>query len=366
VKVAGDNVIMGVELEGYTISVPDYHISRKMAFYRKGAAEKGERFSRDWTIGSEYNSRPFTTIREGFFLLKTGLRKYNLDHYTQRRVAKRGRQFFLVGGWRDRFAGTHIHISFKRKRMTLARAQRVCSHLHDHLPLLIAVCANSPVWADKITERSSARVLRGSRKYFLPIRRDGLEVNEFNEMTFSRGRKRKPPTLEIRIMDSNIPEFVMVAASIIRACALAALSRERPANKISHFSYLRSRQEAAMHGMKARLCWNGRWLSATDYLDRFVWVYRKQFQRMDIPYEIWQVMKLLKRGLNGSEILRQASVHSYKHHPQTWQRRFAKRYVSAVAPLLNGNNFRDYLLTLQVKSPRLQNVWLGRRKLRLL
>ena len=36
---------------------------------------------RDTSIGSEYVSRPFHTVREALFLLKSGLRKYLRDNY---------------------------------------------------------------------------------------------------------------------------------------------------------------------------------------------------------------------------------------------------------------------------------------------
>src|SRR3989338_9898511 len=99
-------ISVGIELETYSISVPEYRISREIQFPRRGIAEAGERFTKDVSIGSEYNSRVFYTIREAFFLLRNGLRKYihfggsqEPEDYT----------VFLVGGWVDRFAGTHIH-----------------------------------------------------------------------------------------------------------------------------------------------------------------------------------------------------------------------------------------------------------------
>ena len=63
-------ISMGIELESYSISVPDCRISRELHFPRRGIAEAGERFTRDVSIGTEYNSRVFHTIREAFFLLK--------------------------------------------------------------------------------------------------------------------------------------------------------------------------------------------------------------------------------------------------------------------------------------------------------
>jgi hypothetical protein len=359
-------IVMGVELEGYTILKPQFLISRKMAFHRKGIGEKGERFTRDWSIGTEYNSRPFTTIREGLFLLKTGLRKYNTSLYRSQTRSRKGRQIFLVGGWNDRFAGAHIHLSLADRAMKYGEAKKIAAYLHDHLPLLIAVTANSPVWDDTITGLAANRVLRGSKKYFHPIVRDGLTKREFDEITYSHGRVTKPPTLEIRVMDSNIPEFVIAAACIVKALVLAYLRRKKSANVLSHYRYLRSRQDAARKGMQAKLCWNDEWLPAAEYLDRFFWVYRKELKEIHLPYEMITVFRLLKKGINGSQIIREAAQKAYAAHPQTWQKRFAKRYDRAMQQIVSGNSLSEFMQELKVDLPNLSKVWLGRKKMDLL
>jgi len=361
-----EKIVMGVELEGYTILIPRHEISRKMAFRRKGVGEKGERFTRDWSIGTEYNSRPFSTIREGLFLLKTGLRKYNSRLYRSQSKSNQSRQIFLVGGWRDRFAGTHVHLSVAGHKFSMTETQKLASYIHDHLPLLIAMGANSPVWSDEITENASNRVLKGSKIYFRPITRRGLKCQEFDEMTFNKGRKLKPATLEIRVMDSNIPEYVLATACVIKACSLVWLRRKKPVNQLTHFQYMRSRLEAAKRGMKARLCWNGKWMSAAEYLDRFVWAHRSELKAMDVPQEIWSTLKLLKKGINGSWILHKAASKAYAEHPQTWQKRFAKNYVKAVDHLLSGNSLLSFIKILGLKTPSISNVWLGRERLKLL
>ena len=360
-----DRISLGVELESYTILAPGFRISREMAFPRPGVGERGERFGRDASVGTEYNSRPFQTIREGFFLLKAGLRKYSLKLYRTKSRSLKGRQLLLVGGWRDRFAGAHLHVSVTGEELTKSRARHLAWHLHDHLPLLIAISANSPVWGDELSEIASNRVERASRIYFHPIPRRGLTSRAMDEMTFSRGRKTKPPTLELRVMDSNLPEFVMVAACIVKAAALAWRSGRRASNLIPQSAYLCSRSDAARRGMKAHLCWNGEWLTVRSYLDRFVWVHREEFEHMDIPQDVWTTFKLLKKGLNGSAILTEAVRRAHQEHPQTWQRRFAKRYVAAIDHLLAGHSILDFMERLGVEVPDLDEVWLGRRRMKL-
>src|SRR3989338_2659117 len=155
-------ISIGIELEAYSISIPEYRISRELHFPRRGAAERGERFTKDVSIGNEYNSRVFLTLREALFLLKNGLRKY--IHF--RSSAKDGdyHTLFLVGGWIDRFAGSHLHIAFAKKKFTYLHARRLARYLHSHLPFLIALTGNSPVWRDKINQVASNRLLRGTRK----------------------------------------------------------------------------------------------------------------------------------------------------------------------------------------------------------
>ena len=131
--------MLGVELESYTIQLPEHRISRRLAFPRRGVGEKGERFGRDWSIGTEYNSRPFRTIREGMFLLKAGLRKYNHGHYRRKSRSRKGRRLLLVGGWRDRFAGAHIHLSIDGLKLSREVGRSLAWHLHDHIPLLVAM-----------------------------------------------------------------------------------------------------------------------------------------------------------------------------------------------------------------------------------
>lgn len=357
-------VVAGIELEGYTILSPRYTVSRKMAFHKKGTAEKGERFGRDTSIGTEYNSRPFSTLREGFFLLKAGLRKYNTSLYPLKNGAKQGRQVFLVGGWRDRFAGAHVHLSVGKK-LTRPDALRLSKSVHDHIPLLIAIAANSPVWADRITGFASNRVLRGSKVYFRPVNKNTLTSREFDEVLYSPERKTKPATLEIRVMDSNLPEFILAATAVLKAACLASLKGRPVANRISHFRYLRSRVDAARRGMKANLCWRGTWIPATEYLNRFIWEHRSEFRQLDVPEELWITFKLLKKGLNGAAILQRAAGEAYKAHPQTWQRRFARRYSAAISELLSGNSILDFLRYLEIPVPDIGDTWLGRKGLKL-
>lgn len=357
----GQRVVIGVEIEAYSIHTAHFEIGRKLSRPRRGVSESGEKFTRDASIGSEYNSRPFTTVREALFLLKSGLRKYFRDFYRGRVYAEERRIPLLVGSWTDRNAGAHLHLSIAGRRLDHASARSLAWHLHDYLPLIIAVGANSPVWSKQITGRASTRLLRGSRSYFTPVRRGELPTRSTCELVYSRGRKTKPPTLEIRVLDSNIPEFLLASLVVVKAAALRWLSGKSAANRMSHAEYQRARLDAGFRGLKASLPWKGEPLPAPKFLDRFLWEHRAELELMDIPEDVYETLRLVKRGYNGARIIHDAVALAKKEHPQTWQKRFAKRYSRALERLLSGDSLRSFAEGLGVELPETDNVWLGRR-----
>jgi hypothetical protein len=354
-------VIVGVEIEAYSIGLADYSIGRRTSRPRPGLSERGERFTRDTSIGSEYSSRPFTTTREALFLLKTGLRKYLRDLYRGETNNKERLIPLLVGGWTNRSAGTHMHLSLAGHELDEPTIGPLSSHIHDQIPLLLAVGANSPVWNRRLTLVSSNRFVHGGDEYFAPLARGEISDEDFKEMRWSPGRKTKPPTLELRVLDSNLPEYIVASLVILKATALRWLDDPDPVNPIDGMEYLDARIEAARHGMRAHLPWRGDRLRASAVLDRFLWEHRAYLETMDLPDEVWDVFKLLKRGWDGSRLFREAARTARMEHPQTWQRRFAKRYSKALELLLDGNSLRDFAKAMHVELPDIDSVWLGRR-----
>ncbi|HOB73407.1 MAG TPA: hypothetical protein PKG54_02675 [Phycisphaerae bacterium] len=355
-------IVIGVEIEAYSIGAADYQIGRRLSRPRPGVSENGERFARDTSIGSEYNSRPFETVRESLFLLKSGLRKYLRNLYGQQHGEPDHNIPLLVGGWTNRFAGAHLHLSVANEELTRPRARSLAAHLHDNIPLLIAMGANSPVWDKKITAKASNRLLRGTDTYFEALKRGELTSKDTREMVYSPGRKRKPATLELRVLDSNIPEFIVAAVCVTKAVALGWLRRKGAPNPIhNQEDYIQARFDAGTRGMKCRLPWDGEWIPARKYLDRFLWEYRDEFEEMDVPSEVYDIFKLLKRGYNGAKIIHNAALIARQEHPQTWQRRFAKRYSIGLEDLLSGNSLEYFTDALKVKLPNIDSVYLGRK-----
>lgn len=356
-------VIIGVEIEAYSISLADYAIGRRTSRPRPGLSEAGERFTRDTSIGSEYNSRPFSTVREALFLLKSGLRKYMRDLYRGEVDDDQRLVPLLVGSWTNRYAGTHLHVSFADRELNEEDARSFATHLHDFIPLLIAMGANSPVWDKRMTTVASNRVVRGSDTYFAPLERGDLSAKDLQEMRFAPGRKTKPPTVELRVLDSNIPEYVVACLAVVKAIALRWL--DNPAEAVNpveqHEMYVAAREDAGKRGMRCKLPWRGELIPAGRALDRFLWEYRDEFAMMDAPDELFTMFKLLKQGFNGSKVLRKAIQDARAEHVQTWQRRFAKRYSQGLEHLLSGNRFEDFAAALHVDLPSTDRVWLGRK-----
>ncbi len=344
----------GFEFEAYTLSIPDWRICRELLYPRRGTVERGERFTRDVTIGIEYNSKVFRTVREALFLLKTGLRKYIRKHFEKPGRAHYSQSVFLTGGWRDRSAGVHLHIGRHPRPVRYGEAAVAARRIHDHIPFLVALTANSPVWSEQIRRNDSNRLLRRSRLYFKVSRRGRLDRQRYAEMTFNPPHSRKPPTLELRFMDSTLPEFACAALAVVQV-----LLRRRETSRISHERYLAARESAARRGPEARLFWNHRPVRARDYVDLLFRRYRAEFDALDLPDDVLDVFRLLKRGWNAARILRRACRSLQSRYPRTWQRHLARRYATAIQGLLDGGNLFEFAEHLGVRLPDVRRVWLG-------
>ena len=353
---------MGVELETYSIALPEYRICRELHFPKRSIIEDGERFTRDASIGPEYNSKVFTTIREAFFLLKSSLRKYTCFTGPEENKARFG--IFPVGSWIDRFAGTHVHLALGRQKFSYELARDLAAKIHDHIPFLIALAANSPVRREKITAVASNRLLRGSDQYCRVTKRGFLYKNPYREMTFNKGRKTKPPTLEIRVFDSSIPEYIAAVLVLCKAVAQRWIARGHSHNRSTHENYLSARESAIRKGVRARLVWSNHSVGVADYTDLFFRKYREELEQIDIPDEVLRVFKYLKKGWNQAEIMQQAAERCWGRHAPTWQRQFARRYATAIRELLDGNSLEQFAKRLGVKLPEIGRTWLGRKEFR--
>lgn len=353
---------MGVEVETYTIRQKDLHIGRHVMLPRKWVIESEEDYHHDRSIGLEYNSRPFYSIREALFGTKAGLRKSIATYKLKHERSNGGYTLFFVGTWRDRFAGTHFHIGLGDDGIDFKDALRLSRHIHDHLPLLIALLGNSPVYKANISNLDSNRFIYAEKKFFGPLEFGELDHEYKEEMTYNKDRTKIIPTLEIRPCDTNLPEYVIAGLVILKAVTMACLARKPIENVNRHELYLKSRLNAAKHGPKAILYWNNRALRADAYLDKFFKVYQSCISKMDIPPEIFDVFKLFKLGWNGAGILRRACRRHQRRHPRTWQRYFAEDYIGAINALLNGEPLEVFIRSFGLRPPCVRRVHLGGKK----
>jgi hypothetical protein len=359
-KLSQKSISLGVELETYSISVPSFRITRELQFPRRGAREVGERFTKDVSIGSEYNSKVFYTLREALFLLKNGLRKY--IHYRPSSDEHEYRTLFPVGGWIDRFAGSHIHLALGKRKFDFLRAKSLSKRLHDHIPFIIAITGNSPVWREQVSQISSNRLLRGTKTYCQITKRNIFSKYRYREITYNSKMRTKPATLELRICDAGVPEYILAAACVAKAVAMRWLQKKPSFNQLKHEQYLESRDQAIRFGPNAKLYWNHHMLTVPQYVDLFFRKYEEELGQLDIPSEIIYVFKYLKKGYNQASVIRRSVQKSRWRHKPTWERRFAKKYETAIYDLLNGNSYVEFAKRLGVRLPSIDRVWLGRKE----
>lgn len=303
---------------------------------REKSSEAGERFTIDKSIGSEYVTKPFENIVEALYAIDRGLGKYADPSNNHNALP------LPIGGWNDRFAGTHFHIGFKEKGLGKEEALNLANYIHDHIPFIIAISANSPVWRKRITEYSSNRMLRVGGEYCIPVVKGRLNQNHYREMNFNPENKHKPPTLEIRVCDSNIPPYICAVMTILRILTSAWRNGEKACNSLTHEVYLQSRVEAARRGVKAKLYWNGKPVTVGEYLRLLTLSYDDEASVLDLPRDVVEVFSLLEEEWNNAEAIRHAAIESRRRLGKGWGKDMAVKLASAMETLLNGGSLKNY------------------------
>ncbi|MBO3840659.1 MAG: hypothetical protein JTT17_07605 [Candidatus Brockarchaeota archaeon] len=329
-------ITIGVEIEFYTILTEDKRISRNILLPRERTSEEGGKFTVDKSIGPEYITKPFENITEAFCTIVKDLSKYAEPSNNLHAIP------LPIGGWNNRFAGAHFHVGFKERGLEKREALTLANYIHDHIPFIIAVSANSPIWQRKITEYHSNRILRGGEKYCRPIVKGMLNQNHYKEMNFNPENKHKPPTLEIRVCDSNIPPYVCTVITILRILASAWRNGIRAYNNLTHETYLQGRFNAAQRGVKAVLYWNGKPVTISEYLRLFTLSYGDEASVLDIPSSVLEAFSLLEKGWNHAEAIRHVAIDSKKKFGRGWEKDIAVKLTSAMKILLNGGSLKNY------------------------
>jgi len=333
-------ITIGVEIECYTILIREKRISRSVLLPSEKSSEGGERFTIDKSIGSEYVTKPFENITEALYAIDRGLGKYADPSNSCNALP------LPIGGWNDRFAGAHFHIGFKEKGLGREEALSLANYIHDHIPFLIAVSSNSPVWRRRITRYSSNRMLRVGGRYCIPVTKGELNQNHYREMNLNPANKHKPPTLEIRVCDSNIPPYICTVMTILRILTSAWMNGSKACNNLTHEAYLQSRVEAARRGVNATLCWNGKPVTVGEYLRLLTLSYEDEISALKIPRDVLEVLNLLEKGLNHAEAIRRVAAESRKRFGRRWEEEIAVKLASAMRVLLHGGSLKAYYRAL--------------------
>ncbi len=357
----------GVESESYLIKnfsiINKGHIKPRLE-----AIEPGEIFTNDETIGNEYNSVVFDDINEGLFLLKYGLRKYRTFC-----VRRADYQIGLFGTWLGYPAGAHIHIGFDREEgIKKKEALPLMRYLHDYLPMILAICSNSPIFPSnpekgpEITHLASNRIsLYGEAQCKIRNKKDMRQYrfDHWTEIDYNDYRREKPPTIEIRIADSNLPEFVIAAVIIIRVLAIAYLKGKASPNRLIDKNYIVSRENAARDGVNCTLYWNNKEISFSEYIDLFFDYFSEEIE-MEAPNNfILDIFRLAKLGWNNANITRESIKETkvtYSNKKYDWKKQFLKKYCKALSSLLDGNSLQEFVNMLNIELPSIKKVKLGK------
>jgi hypothetical protein len=190
-----------------------------------------------------------------------------------------------------------------------------------------------------------------------------MKSDHWVEINYNSHRKDKPPTVEIRVPDSNIPEYIIAAVTILRILTIAQLKGKSSPNNLTFETYELSKQTAAKKGVRGDLYWNDQRVKIGEYIDLFFDAFHEELEREDLTTDILDVFRWAKLGWNNSRIIRTSINHIkslYSPKKYNWEKQFIKRYNEAVSSLLDGNNLIDYARILYVDLPDIRDIQIGK------
>ena len=360
---------LGLEVESYSIDLETLEFKSMAPIYPKhDSVEKDEGYIYDKTIGSEYNSPVFASLNEAFFRIKTGLRKYfvNLEDSEMKRIA-----LIASYGKEDETAGIHYHVAPERgEEFSEENADYITPYIHQQIPFLIAITANSPIVNGKVTDFASNRMLYNGESMCAALDRTSLEgmggYSHFDEINLTSKRENKPPTLEVRVSDSNIPEYIIAGLFIVYVVTNAAIKGKPRWNLkyYNHKNYVEERMEAARRGAKASIRFNKALLPIPKYIDAFFNYYHDEIEESNMSEDVLTVFRLAKKGWVMADIVREAWKKVKKEDPtksdNMVNKMFAARYLHAQMRNLDGENIKTITKLLGVRLPILNDVKLGK------
>jgi glutamate---cysteine ligase / carboxylate-amine ligase len=207
----------------------------------------------------------------------------------------------------------HVHVGVASP----ARAVRLLNRLRAHLPLLLALSANSPFWRGRPTGFASTRTtlfdafprsglprsFRGYADWVATVERL-LRTGAIADPSFLWWDVRLQPrygTVEVRIMDGqSTVEDVAAVAALVQALASVELARREDPGSQPRTAELieENRFLAARDGMAALLIdvRSGERVPAIERLERILRACRRHARRLRCERELASVRRLVARN----------------------------------------------------------------------
>jgi carboxylate-amine ligase len=253
--------------------------------------------------------------------------------WEDQRIVSRPRYRDLVAGLQfvarqELIFGIHVHVGLDDPD----KAIHVTNGIRVHLPLLLALSANSPFWRADQTGLLSTRtpIFRAFPRVGIPPRYDNYEdwskriefmvgckvISDYTYLWYDVRPHPNFGTVEVRVMDSQTRVEHTVALAALVQAMVKELAEHYEANKrLSRYPYEmldENKWLAARHGLDAQLVdlpKRSRVL-ATDLARRLMDRLRPHAEELDSTAELDQLEDLLDNG-NGAS--RQVVVYEANH-----------------------------------------------------
>ena len=157
----------------------------------------------------------------------------------------------------------------------------------------ISSVENSPIIEEAMTEFASNRLIKNGNFMFTPLIRSVLKeiimkTSHVNEINYSKANgEKKPPTLEVRVADSNIPEYICAGLFILNVAIMGAIRGKKLWKYYDHLSYMEDRLNVAKRGINASIHWNKAKLRLPKYIDAFFNFYHEECQSLHCKWSLF-------------------------------------------------------------------------------
>jgi carboxylate-amine ligase len=274
--------------------------------------------------------------------------------WEDQRVVSRSRYRELIAGLQfvarqEIIFGIHVHVGIDDPD----KAIHVCNGMRVHLPILLALSANSPFWRGQQTGLQSTRtpIFRAFPRVGIPPRYEDFEdwSRRIEFMTTSKvipdytyiwHDVRPHPnfgTVEIRVMDSQTRvEHTLAIAALIQAMVKELAEHYEAGGSLSRYPYEmldENKWLAARHGLEGELVdlpWTDR-VGAPELTKRLMERLRPHAEELGSVVEFDGLQDILD---NGTGAARQALVYEANHDLQEVVREIVEASVPEAAETL--------------------------------